>query len=136
MKKKSFCWLVLITGITFFTSCKKNNVETGNKKSVTLYNCTVKTNEPYICFDSLITDSRCPKEVECIWQGTAIIKIRFHETGNTHSILMSLKGFPGLGYISDTAINGYQIIFTDLKPYPDINVPAPEKIEASFIISH
>lgn len=136
MKNKSFCWLVLITGITFFTSCKKNNVETGTKKSVTLYNCTVKTNEPYICFDSLITDSRCPKGGECIWQGTAIIKIRFHETDNTHSILMSLKGFPGLGYISDTAINGYQIIFTDLKPYPDINVPAPEKIEASFIISH
>jgi hypothetical protein len=83
----------------------------------------------------LIIDSRCPKGGECIWQGTAVIKISFHETSNTYSTLMSLKGYPDLGYTSDTTINGYRIIFTDLNPYPDSNVPAPEKVEASFIIS-
>lgn len=139
MKNKFFCGLILITGITFHTSCKKNNLETGNIKSVTLYNCSEKTIEPYICFDSLIDDSRCPQGVECIWAGTALIKVSFHETNNTHILLMaSLKGFHALSYTNDTTINGYRIMFTDLKPYPNLDIQAlpQNKVVASFNISH
>lgn len=137
MKKNSLYFLALITGIIFFISCKKINPQTSNN-AVTLYTCATKTIEPYICFDSLIQDSRCPIGAECIWQGTVQIKITFHEENQTYPIKMELGKFPFPGYTNDTTINGYRIIFLDLKPHPDINKPAPtpSEIEAFFNISH
>jgi hypothetical protein len=67
----------------------------------------------------------------------AIIQVTFHENKNAHTFKMSLKGFPSLGNPSDTSINGYKIIFADLKPYPNINKPAPTErdIKATFSIT-
>lgn len=130
LKNKSLCCLLLLIGIIFLISCNKNNIETINNNSVELYGCQEKSAEPYICFDSLLSDSRCPKGMVCIWQGTALIKISFHEKGNTHPLKMYLK--------RDTTIDGYKITFTDLQPYPDTNAPAPQpaKIIATFSIFH
>jgi len=136
MKNKfSYC-LVIIIGIIFLISCKKINLEEANN-SATLYNCTSKTIEPYICFDSLIQDSRCPIGAECVWQGTVQIKVSFHDGTQAYPIKMELGKFPFAGYTNDTTINGYRIIFTDLKPYPEVNKPAPSStaIEAFFSIS-
>jgi hypothetical protein len=134
MKHKfSYC-LVFIAGIIFFISCKKNNPQK-DKQSATLYDCTPKTIEPYICFDSLIQDSRCPIGAVCIWEGTAQIKISFREGTQIHPIKMELRKFPFPGFTNDTTINGYRIIFTDLKPYPEVNKPAPSAITAFFDIS-
>ena len=112
--------------------------ETIYDNSAALYGCTAKSIEPNICFDSLITDSRCPKPAVCFWSGTAIIKISFHERGNVHTFKMSLKDFPSLGYPNDTTIAGYRIVFTGLTPYPDFNAPAPQAsdIRATFNITH
>ncbi len=137
MKKTSFTWLLFILLIAFSLGCKKNDFKTDSDvNSVTIYHCMEKTALPFICFDSLIMDSRCPTGAICAWQGTALIKISFHEVGTTHGFIMSLKGFPDLGYTSDTTINGYRIVFTDLKPYPSINAPNDENPRAYFTISH
>lgn len=138
MKNKFLCLLVLFAGIMFFTKCKKTHLVTVNNRSVALHDCTEMSIEPYICFDSLLTDSRCPTGAECFWQGTALIKISFHEKGNVHKFIMSLKHYPGLGYPSDTTIDGYNLIFTDLKSYPDINTPSPQtkETEAFFSLSN
>jgi hypothetical protein len=73
--------------ITILFSCKKadhmeNNQASINNYTITLNNCTTISNLkrttllPYgICFDSLI-DSRCPQDVQCIWQGYAKVKLR------------------------------------------------------------
>ncbi|MBS1749815.1 MAG: hypothetical protein JST63_07920 [Bacteroidetes bacterium] len=131
-------WTVIIILILFFSACKKRVVNVTSLQSVMLGNCMERTTVPYICFDSLITDSRCPIGGICIWQGTALIKISFRESGYVHKFTMSLKGFPGIGYPSDTAIGGYKISFTDLKPYPDTNTPTRQKLkpEAFFSITH
>lgn len=138
MKNIFYYWLAFFTGIIILAGCKKDEIKTTDGKAVTLYNCAAKTIEPYICFDSLITDSRCPRGAECIWQGTALIKVSFHEKGNIHKFKMSLEGFPGLGYPSDTTIDGYHIIFTDLKPHPDINSPGlpTAEVQAFFNITY
>lgn len=86
----------------------------------------------YICFDSLLTDSRCPQQMECVWSGTALINVTFHEGGNSHAFTMSLRGYPDFGYPSDTLISGHQIAFADLLPYPGDGNSYPHK--ASFII--
>lgn len=135
MKTKIF--LVFTTIAAFFlSSCQKTGFKPMEKKwEVALNSCSAKATNPYVCFDSLITDSRCPLGGECIWQGTAIIKVSFSENGNFHQIKMSLQGFPSLGFPSDTTINGYRIIFLDLKPYPDLNSSNSEKPVAYLSIT-
>lgn len=107
----------------------KDHVVASDDVSVALYSCQDKATEPYICFDSLIEDSRCPKGMTCVWAGTVLIKVSFHEGSNIHPF----KIFLG----KDTTINGYKIIFTDLTPYPDMDkpVPQPENIRATFSIN-
>jgi len=139
MKNKFLYLVVLLAGIMFFfAKCKKAPLTNPNYKSVALHHCTEVSTEPYICFDSLLQDSRCPAGAECIWQGTALIKISFHDRGNVHKFVMSLKNYPGLGYPSDTTVDGYHLIFTDLKPYPGLTKPAPQanEIEAFFNVSN
>ena len=135
MEKSILRQLVVISITGLFAACTKANIESSKEKVVALHDCTHQAIAPYICFDSLVTDSRCPAGAECIWQGTAIVEITFSETGNLHHFTMSLKGFPSLGYPNDTTINGYTIIFTDLKPYPDINHPQATETKAFFSIS-
>ncbi len=137
MKRKFFCLLLVLFGIFLFSSCKKIALKTNSKNQAVLFNCSQKTMEmPYICFDSLIEDSRCPKGAVCFWSGTAIIQVTFHENGNANTFIMSLQGYPGLGHISDTVINGYKIAFIALDPYPDITqLPQPGDSKASFSIT-
>lgn len=118
MKGNLVCLFLLLTGIFAMVSCSKSYRLTSGYQSVELFHCMDKTTGPYICFDSLITDSRCPAGLVCLWQGTALIKISFYEGSDVHKFTMSLKGYPGLGYPSDTTINGHKISFTDLQPYP------------------
>jgi|SRR6185437_2518366 len=132
-------WMLFLPGIFFFSRCKKYDLKAINDNSIPLYNCSEKTGGmPYICFDSLMEDSRCPTGVECIWLGTAIIQITFHENRNSHTFKMSPQGFPTLGYTNDTTINGYKISFIKLEPYPEFNKPAPlpQDIRATFSITH
>ena len=133
MKNKFSCCLFFIAGIIFLISCKKNNFEKTNNSAI-LYNCTPKTIEPYICFDSLIQDSRCPIGAECIWQGTVQIKISFHDGTQTYPVKMELSKFPFGGYTNDTTINGYRIIFTDLKPYPEVNSPRHHQLQSKHFL--
>ncbi len=128
--KKKFIYLLIFSGtLALFLSCQKINNPPGNQISVNLNKCSGKTS-PYICFDSLITDSRCPEGAECIWSGDALIKVTFHENGNIHKFGMSLFNYPHYPndpahYTNDTVIAGYQIRFKDLLPHPGINLPFP-----------
>lgn len=137
MTNKSFPCTILIILAVIFSACKKNEVNiSSDMKSAALGDCTSGSTLPYICFDSVLMDSRCPAGAVCVWQGTSIVKVSFHEEANTHTFIMSLKGFPGLAHSSDTTINGYTIAFTDLKPYPAIGGTGTESPTAYFSINH
>lgn len=137
MSKKQARFLILIILTAGFVSCKKNAFPFAEMQTVALQQCGQKSAGPYICFDSLLTDSRCPLGAECFWSGNALVKITFHEGHDSHTFTMSLKGFPPTGFPSDTTVSGYKISFTDLQPYPQIN-PRDyllSKKKASFTIS-
>ena len=138
MEQALFKCVLFLIAIFFMGACTKNHIGTIKEQSVSLYKCSDKSIEPYICFDSLLQDSRCPIGEECVWSGTAIVKISFHENGRSHELKMSLKEFPGLGYPADTIIQGYKISFIDLKPHPSFDNPVPQSSEilASFNIMH
>jgi hypothetical protein len=135
MRNKQAIFSDLIILAALFSACKKNKLPAHDFQSVALHECSAKLVEPYICFDSLLTDSRCPSGAVCFWRGNALIKVTFHESQAAHTFVMSLKGYPPGGFPSDTIVNGYQISFTNLEPYPDINTPEPTGKKASFTIS-
>ena len=129
MKSNFYLLTLVLSGMFSFSSCKKIALKTLDKNQVALHSCTEQNVQmPYICFDSLIQDSRCPTGGVCVWRGTAIIQVTFHDNGQSDTFIMSLKDYPSLGHVSDTTINGYNISFTALDPYPDINKNAGDKI--------
>lgn len=68
----------------------------------------------YICFDSVITDSRCPVNVICIWAGEAIAGFRTNISGENYYLHIRVG--------EDTIVGDYKIIFEDLLPYRDTRV--------------
>ncbi len=112
----------VLTGVAFLIlfSCKKN-LELGSRSSVSLKYCIQnKSDDIKVCLDSVIEDSRCPQEVVCFWQGTAIAKFSITINDNEQPVTLSTftrRGSPP----SDTTLMGYKIEFLDLLPYPKVN---------------
>jgi hypothetical protein len=77
-----------------------------------------------ICFDSVITDSRCPEDVVCVWAGEAVARFNIRR-GQMQSISLDLY----LG-TTDTTVGDYRISFVELLPYPNTKV---ERIPADYI---
>lgn len=78
-------------------------------------------------FDSLVSDSRCPANAMCVWQGTAVAKFSFSKNGLTHNFNLSTLNMPPT-YQKDTTIAGYKIEFMNLSPYPGTYTPPiPDK---------
>lgn len=57
------------------------------------------------------TDSRCPLNAECMWEGKATVMLTI--TDGNESIDFTLDGIG-----ADTLLLGHRIEFTDLLPYP------------------
>ena len=136
--KKQGPFLSLALFLVLLFGCQKLKLGTGEFQTVQLNECSDNKASAYICFDSLLTDSRCPSGGECFWQGTASIRVTFHEENQSHTFKMSLKGFPSLGFPADTTVAGYKISFEKLEPYPSINRDGSnDQIpEATFLITH
>lgn len=137
MKNIPFYCLALLSGTMLLLSCSKPGLQNRDTVAVLLKDCSEKKLGVTICFDSLISDSRCPAGMTCIWAGTSIIRVSLKENGQTNQFTMSVKYHPSLrNYPSDTTINGYKISFIDLKPYPGSGEFYPfDKPRAYFTLS-
>lgn len=83
------------------------------------------------CFDSILTDSRCPENVVCIWGGEAIAGFSLKNNQN-NTINFDLH----VGTI-DTTINDYKFSFFNLLPYPHTEIQTKlEDYRAKIIIKH
>ncbi len=70
-----------------------------------------------LCFDNVVSDSRCPVDVVCFWQGTAVANFTFKKDNVSYPITLSTFKMPPQ-YIKDTIVAGYKIEFLNLSPYP------------------
>jgi hypothetical protein len=68
----------------------------------------------WVTFDSLLQDSRCPINVNCIWQGNAEVAILF--SNNNFIEEVRLNTFPAFEHRRD--VFGYTISLIDVLPYP------------------
>ena len=81
-----------------------------------------------ICFDSVLTDSRCPVNVVCVWAGEATARFAFREQGEAPQ-------FVEFRLHTDVIINNYQLSFIDLFPYPHTENPiAPKDYRARIVL--
>ena len=67
--------------------------------------------------DSVLGDSRCPSNVQCVWEGNA--EVRFLFTVDSIQTDFALNTNGGMQFNSDTIIDGYSISLLDLSPYPE-----------------
>jgi len=67
--------------------------------------------------DSVLGDSRCPSNVQCVWEGNAEVRFLFTVDSKGTDFVLNTHG--GKQFNSDTVISGYRIILMDLSPYPE-----------------
>jgi len=71
-----------------------------------------------ISLDSVLSDSRCPENANCVWAGNA--EVRFIFSDNASEEKFTLKTNPGLK--TETVIHGYRIQLVKLTPYPNTSI--------------
>jgi hypothetical protein len=67
-----------------------------------------------LTFEEVISDSRCPREVVCVWAGVAASRVRIIHRGTPSSLVLNQ---PGLSEKAQEAFSDYTLTF-DLQPYP------------------
>ncbi|WP_312089687.1 hypothetical protein [Chryseobacterium sp.] len=73
-----------------------------------------------ITFKGISEDSRCPKDVQCIWSGVAVAQIEVMGTATRPMILqISSIDNPDRNYHKTVNFNGYDISLADVMPYPE-----------------
>jgi len=85
--------------------------------------------QSYICFDTVLSDSRCPAGVECFWAGEARARFKI-EKYNSSPVYLDLKEGA-----KDAVAGGYKISFIKLLPYPkkDHQIK-PEEYKAQIVV--
>ena len=70
-----------------------------------------------IRFVEMVEDSRCPRDVNCVWAGNAKIRIRVSKGGRSHELSLDTNGKS-----PDAVAEGYSIKLVGLTPEPNSNV--------------
>jgi hypothetical protein len=74
-------------------------------------------NQTYICFESVINDSRCPEGAECFWAGDAKVKFKYIRL-NEDPVFFNLN--TNTSFTNDSIIDGYRYTLVNLFPYPSL----------------
>jgi hypothetical protein len=109
--------LLTIAALGLLQACTRKN-ETWNSVSLPIQQCVSISNGNRICFDSVITDSRCPANANCVWQGYAAAQFTLRTAQGNFPFALATTEHPSIDYSQDTVISGIRIRFTDLRPYP------------------
>lgn len=75
-------------------------------------------------FTAVLGDSRCPRDVQCVWAGDAEVEVVLRE-GTRVLATIVLHTNPGAGP-SEVVAEGLRFRLVDLTPYPDTREPAIE----------
>lgn len=79
-----------------------------------------KDQEMNVTFVKIGEDSRCPKDVNCIWAGVALVELNVMGTYTRPStIKLATIDDAAKGYSRSAIFNGYKISLQELNPYPE-----------------
>ena len=113
--------LLISIALVLLFSCRKETTSTNtNTITITLDSCSSQATDTQnfqICFDSLLEESRCPANANCIWQGAAKAKFRFKINGQEHVLRLSTLSMAP-SYTNDTTVAGFHFKLINILPYP------------------
>lgn len=135
-------FVVLIVSITTMAhSCSKNGdkrlaegaLELKLHESASGY---LNGDKVKLVFETVVSDSRCPANAICVWQGAATATFSFTKNNVIHRFNLSTITMEP-NYKKDTTIAGYKLEFVHLLPYPGtFTPPAPDdQIKAELKIT-
>ena len=113
--------ILSFTLMAFANSCSKSGSKlregTVELKLSECESGTISGDNLKLCFTAVVSDSRCPANAMCIWQGTAVGRFSFTKNKETAIFDLSTLDQPPT-YNKDTVLMGYKIEFVNLLPYP------------------
>ena len=134
-------FILLLPVVIFITGCSEKTVvecvctpfpsgdttilKVGHKQI--LYDCC---KDKFALTPEAVDDSRCPLQFQCVWAGTAHIKLRINQLFG-EIISIELNHSKTFDYNNHT----YTIKFINLSPYPVDGYPGQEDYEAAIIVS-
>jgi len=140
MKKLHSVTLLAVALVLSFYSCEKTEDTVSQTRTIEKGGCISITGNafPSICFDSLITDSRCPADAVCVWAGFAAVRLSIkNDAGIIQQFTLATQGFSNLPIpANDTTINGYHIKVVDVTPYPILSAPSQEPKKVKLEITY
>lgn len=75
-------------------------------------------------FSSVAEDSRCPKSVNCVWEGNAMIIVDGYATdGQSGSVMLNTHKGDATRFPSKGNFAGYEVELISLSPYPEDTEP-------------
>lgn len=90
-----------------------------------------RENQLYFCFESVVSDSRCPKGAMCFWEGNAEARFKLQKH-NSAPVFFNLNTHTG--FTCDTIIDGIKFTLLDISPYPEINHRIDQKDYSAKLI--
>jgi hypothetical protein len=90
-------YLLLLLIPLVMLSCRKE-AKTLNQKYIPVNDCrsyTIEEETLRVCLDSVITDSRCPADVVCIWQGVSAARFITEWNGQRNVITLATEKIVG-----------------------------------------
>ena len=101
------------------------NVQTANDSTILVsrLNCkkSISIEDINLKFEEVLSDSRCPKDVQCVWAGEAKVLIEISQNGNVinrKEIIIDVKGIMNEASNLIYASNTIKVYATGLYPYP------------------
>lgn len=134
MKKTILVGLILMT---LFSCEKERNTDNSDfidTLELITGDCKSTIGQNSICFDTVITDSRCATGANCKWEGNATLRFDLTTSDNENYkiVLNTNPDFP-----IDTTIRGFYILLSDLTPYPEISMLInPKDYKAKLTIAY
>lgn len=122
MKKEMIIFAGLLAAI-FYSGCEtdlklKSTLPLNDTIEITNFETKYNyENNLVLRMDSVQGDSRCPSNVQCVWEGNAEVRFLFTVDSIQTDFVLNTHG--GNQFNADTVIGGYRIGLLDLSPYPE-----------------
>jgi hypothetical protein len=119
--------LTMVVALAF--SCNKMPQEKAPSDTFLVYigECVTKQNAT-VCFLEIVDDSRCPNDVDCVWEGVASVRLQLTANGQSKTFVLSTNEVLA-GSKKDTVVLGYHIELRDLFPIPNQPYSSTPKVQ-------
>jgi hypothetical protein len=115
---------LLIVGAVFFSACNSSETTPTDRVALSLHQSARVGADVTVRADS-IQDSRCPKDVTCIWAGQANVKLLLSKDSDSTTVRLALGPDMKEGYskrLDSTNVSlsntTYKVILREVNPFP------------------